>query len=250
MAKGKYKRKTQQSGAEEEQGQPHPTFVEAERNDKLNERDERQAGKRTGDPKEIRWYFRFSSWIKQPYIHSMAIAGFTAALVVANIYQGWITHGQLAAMEKAQRPFVLTNITLASDWHKDTEHDMEVTVLMQNASAFPAVNVVNSIPKVYMGPDPRTVIDKCDFAYRSGAKPTYLAPANAGSGAVDAMQTVHTDYIYDKSRIDNGIDTVVVYGGIRYSGISGGDFETTYCYMYLPRGDFRFGTCGGCEGMK
>jgi hypothetical protein len=252
MGKGKYKRKRQKADNEANQSQPSPSLVDEKRSQELKEKNSDHSATSSGTQENPTWYFRLWGWIRRDYVSSVSIAVFTGVLAAVSIGQGCVTRKQLIEMQKAQRPFVYTTPNLGSNWLSDTEHDMAITMVISNASAFPALRVVTSTPKIVMATPPQvdSEIGKCEVSYPDDPTGEVLAPVSAGPSSAEALMTVHTSYIYDKERIKQSTDQVVVYGGVKYSGISGGEFETRYCYTYLPEGDFRFGPCRRCVGMK
>jgi hypothetical protein len=252
MTKGKYKRKREHAQKKAEQGHADISLGQEERGDPLNTPNTNDGTKSTAKKNDPRWYVRLWEQIKKEPVTAVAITIFTCALTFASVFQGCVTRSQLTEMQKAQRPFVFASANSGNDWSKDSEHDMQITIGAHNASAFPAVGVVYSEPQVFMGTITKATeaLKHCEVSYPEGHPAlSVLAPATAGAESMQFINTVHTDYIYDKSRITEYLDQVLVYGGIKYSGISGGDFETRYCFGYLPKGNFRWGSCT-CTSLK
>lgn len=248
MAKGKYKRQRQYANSTCPQGPPPTAPAPKEGENELQPTVAKDSNDKSNRKEHPSGSMRVLQWIRPYWTTNIAIAVFTFVLAAVSVFQGYITRGQLSEMQKAERPFIFATPNLGNDWLKDSEHDMKITIAMSNASAFPAVDVVNSVPEVFMGANAEDVIKKCEITYPNIAG-TALAPASAGGASQQFLPTQHTSYIPDKQRIQHYADTVVIYGGIKYSGISGGNFETRYCYRYLPEGDFRFGPCG-CSSIK
>jgi len=190
-------------------------------------------------------------WIRHNAL-AAAVFSFATILTVAIIIQACISRSELAQMQKAQRPFVFTNATVANDWTRDTEHTMQITIIAHNASEFPAVDVVYS-ERIVVMETKEEVAEKLKHCPKTFSYPPHhgddLAPASLLAESTRYLPTAQTDDISDKSRIALGIDEVIIYGGIKYSGIAGGDFETQYCFKYLPTGSFRWGTCT-CQAFR
>ncbi|MBZ5650936.1 MAG: hypothetical protein LAO18_10670 [Acidobacteriia bacterium] len=250
MSKGKYKR--QRENAQEKQGQPSIPLGDEKGSSQLNTASfDNPASNRGNQKKPSSWYGRAWEWIKKDYVTSISVAVFTGVLAAVSIFQGCMMRRQLAEMQRAQLPFVFTSANLGNNWLSESEHDLQVTISVRNVSAYPATNAIASKTKIWMGATPNAdeVIKHCEIEYPPNPIKLTFAPMSPGVINFDALNTVHTDYINDKTRIQNGIDSVVIYGGIKYSGVNGGEFETPYCYVFLPKGDFRFGTCQ-CGSIK
>jgi hypothetical protein len=71
------------------------------------------------------------------------------------------------------------------------------------------------------------------------------------------MGTAHSRFISDDERklIIARKENVVVFGGVKYSGIRGGDYETKYCFKWNPEvltdpRNAPWSTCDYCRDIK
>jgi hypothetical protein len=251
MTKGKYKRKGKNAQNEAEQGGLPIPLMNKERSQELKTNDtEHPGGDRRAQPTPT-WYARAWKWIKRDYVTAVSIAVFTGVLAAVSIAQGCLMRRQLATLEQSQRPFIFAEAVQGNDWLQESEHTLGITITLRNFGAFPALNVAFSQPHIWMGPnsESKSEVEHCKIEYPPNARPLTLQPMSPALIQPTALPTVYTDYITDKERIKHGTDAVLVYGGIRYTGINSGDFETIYCFTYLTGGNYRFGSCD-CNSMK
>jgi len=183
----------------------------------------------------------------------VAIALFTAVLTLASIFQGYILRGQLSVAEKSARPYIVPYAAFNNNWKASTETDILVTVHGINSSAFPATHVKFSKTRIEFGTDATKKAEACELDYTE-SQPVVIPPVSALPGGNDmANTTVHSEALSDteRKRIQDGVDKLVIFGGIKYSGVNDEDFETRYCWIYFPTG-MPMGMCKAaiCQSMK
>jgi hypothetical protein len=185
------------------------------------------------------------TFVKNPDHSSAVVAMFTIVIAFTGIlyavfsYLQWHTmSGQLDEMQGANRPYIVTIPPPFAAIPTPDFHKLDVTVSFVNVGSAPAVKVTNTVPLVAVEQDPGVSeqIEKCKFSYPPQQREHYLAPYGA-MGVSQAATTVSSKFISDAERafILDDKEDVVVLGGVKYSGVRGGDFETTYCYVWNPK---------------
>ena len=264
MSKGKYKRKKERTYQAGQKKQAHLSPGQEVINEKSKAEN---PANRTGDSNEEngplmkKQFMVFWKWVKEKSSFTdWCLVVFTGVLAGAAIYQFIIMGRQLDEMQQVGRPYVFVEPSFTADSDNparpvDALGKMHVNIHAQNSSQSPAIQVITTTPSILVG-DKDTVMGiakRCALHYPDPSEHPYatLAPVwDVGSSGAYAPTAI-SDPIEDKEwqRIKDGIDRIVVYGGVKYSGMKGGDFETPYCYVYIPKG-MPFGGCGVCNRPK
>lgn len=256
MSKGKNRKNRPTSG---QQGTPNkllaagsPGEHELHQHNPIDDKSDAENGKDQHKPPEESMSFvkRWWAFVKNPDHSSAVVAIFTIVIAVTGIlyavfsYLQWhAMSGQLDEMQGANRPYIITippafAATPTPDFHK-----LDVTVSFVNVGSAPAVKMTNTVPLVAVKQDPGVgeQIEKCKFSYPTPKEEHYLAPFGA-MGIAQAAVTVSSRFISDAERAfilddkgEGAHEDIVVLGGVKYSGVRGGDFETAYCYIWNPK---------------
>jgi hypothetical protein len=177
------------------------------------------------------------------------IVVFTAVLACVGIVQGCELVHQAKIMERSARPYLMIYTAFTNEWAKSLDPiPMGVNVHVVNNTVYPAKALIAQ-PKLLIGPDALKEAEKCKIDY-SSASQDLIPPVNPNTKNDLIVPTLYSAPLttQDKKRIADHVDQVVIYGGIKYSGVAGEDFETQYCVQFNPQG-YPWGSCG-CEVMK
>jgi hypothetical protein len=136
---------------------------------------------------------------------------------------------------------------IRQDWDRQlsTARQLFFNPTIFNMGVSPAINIVASRPQVRTGPHAKDEADHCAIRYDSHPISAVLAPQSwQRETAQDfTLQGPRTKVfapseIADIKTMDHGVPKyqITVFGGVKYSGMRGGDFETRYCFMFVPTG--------------
>lgn len=172
-------------------------------------------------------------------------------------------NGQIQnAVIDLERPYVFVypvslgynfiQIRQAWDQQIAKEHKLRFDITIFNLGISPAVRIIASKPKVMVGPDVVKKADRCSPSYGNEVLNIAL-PQQSQQQAMSedfTLQSVDTGSLapVEIQKIVAGTVQIVAFGGIKYGGIRGGEFETRYCFVFSPTG-MPYGSCG-CVGMK
>jgi hypothetical protein len=235
MTKGKYKRKREHA-----QQQTHQEVQDVRLSDSKvipSKQQPKTSEKRDTERREKRKvWMRFNEAIKRSSFTDWCIAAFTCALTVVGYYQLNAMSGQLEEMRRSGRPYVFVGVSFTDQHEWDTQHTMPIDLKLINTGNSPAVDLVNTLPQIEIGPDALTKTRACRIDYPNSTPVTL--PPNQSQMLGISLPVARTPVIdpEEQGRIKAHTDFVVVYGGVKYSGLGGGDFETVYCYLYNPKG--------------
>jgi hypothetical protein len=157
-----------------------------------------------------------------------------------------LTQQSLQIARDQNRPYVFTEATLNKPLQLNEQ--AQFTILMYNGGSSPAVRFRLYTPNIDIGGEEvEQKVAKCEVQYPDNPSGTILPPHQTGfvGKQYDALQTVLTPKI-DQAELDrlwlrgqdlrfNG-DHIYIWGGIKYSDTTGGEYLTEYCYIYLPTG--------------
>ena len=157
--------------------------------------------------------------------------------------------GQLTEMQKAGRPYLFGRLDFR--FSQDSRFIMG-TVQIRNDSASPAAYIA-SIPemKILTKGETEKRIKECSISYLKPERRQIIAPA---SDPIDNIKFLPDAYApVDESTlkaISGRTEYVTVIGGIKYTGPTGGNFETRYCFVYEPDGKLHTKDCAVCNYTK
>jgi hypothetical protein len=238
MGKKENKYKQRKPKRQEQEGDssvsPRSFIAEGEDTQMDAEHPRNPAGKPQTDQKKT-WGARAWKWIKQDTTFAnWCIVFFTAILAASSIYQFSVMRGQLDQMQDNSRPYIISMLPKYSEIPVADFHQIKLTPFYINVGTGPALNVSPSQPEIAIDADSGVVdrVNKYTFDYPPSSG-DFLAPTTGQNQIVNALVTVETRFIQDKERefILQGKEHVILFGGIKYSGMRGGNYETTYCYI-------------------
>ena len=130
-----------------------------------------------------------------------------------------------------------------------TQHQLSVSINLLNGGISPAIYTTNK-PQLHVGANALNIARKCVISYPSSGGRGLIIPmgSNATLASAAILGVVETPVLKDDEikRINSGEYKVVVFGGVKYRGVRGGDFLTNYCFIYNPTG-IPFSPCGFCD---
>jgi hypothetical protein len=131
---------------------------------------------------------------------------------------------------------------------------------MYNAGESPAIEIRHDPPQIAMGgKDVKERVMQCRVGYdqikHGGPLPPHQTDASPGIHLGDAVISIPDQAQVDRLMLRDprtGFfigDHIYVWGGLRYSSLKGGDYSTSYCYVYLPVG-LPIEKCPVCNDAK
>jgi hypothetical protein len=209
-------------------------------------------------PAEVSMGF-IRTWLEICQKHAnAAIAVLTGVIaltgIVYAIFSGlqWASiSGQLTEMQNTNRPYIFTEAKFSFTQMPTPEsiRDIPITVVMKNVGVSPALKVIGSDPIVGLESDSYVAehLRTCSVSYPS-AEGVPLPP-NQSTHTI--TRTLSEDE--RKDVVINKTKHLIVIGGVKYSGVRAGDYETTYCYIWNPESlaghTFPWSDCP-CNKMK
>ena len=173
-------------------------------------------------------------------IATIAIAILTWKYVTYSRGQLEIIGGQLKEMQDANRPYVLTNALFSFEKIPKPEEikeitEIPITVRINNVGVSPAVKEMHSEPLVGLDTDSNVVehLRTCKVQYPE-VTANGIVPSNQFIKDVGLAASAHRHLAKDvqKDVMVTQTKHIIVFGGVKYSGIRGGDYETVYCYLW------------------
>jgi hypothetical protein len=116
--------------------------------------------------------------------------------------------------------------------------DIPVTVTVFNLGVSPALKAKTSDPIVALDTDSDMVehMRTCSLTYPEGEGLPLPPNQSLTSGSGITTHTI-VRHLSDEQRKDvvvNKTKRLIVLGGVKYSGVRGGEYETIYCYAWNP----------------
>jgi hypothetical protein len=187
---------------------------------------------------------RIKEWwsnLGDPKNSNRVVAIFTIVIALTGITYSWFAYkqwkaidGQLDQMQDNSRPYLIPALPKFGEAFPQNFNQIKLTPAYINGGNSPALKVTPSKPRIAIDTDSgvKQEIEKCSFTYVEGSE-DFLAPTTGQNQIGNLTQTVETRFIPDKERdefILTGKEHIVLFGGIKYTGIHGGDYETAYCF--------------------
>jgi hypothetical protein len=177
-------------------------------------------------------------------VATIMIAVLTAFYVTYSRGQLTVIDGQLKEMQSANRPYIFSvaKFSFSQMPNPETVADFPVTVALINVGVAPALHPIASDPVVGLETDAEISehMRNCSILYQGGESAP-LPPnqplkdlAKDAAGMTTHTITKHLTEDERKDVIINKTRHLFVLGGIKYSGMRGGEYESTYCYIWNP----------------
>src|SRR4029077_20175908 len=190
------------------------------------------------------WWRRKWEFVIIPKHSNAVVAIFSALLFLATVFYTvfaalqWTTmKRQLTQMQDANRPYIFTIPMFAGQRPIEKFHSLKITIGEMNLGNSPATKETHSPSYIAVDSDSGIAdkVSKCAFKYGPGS--ATLPVGNTSNGIGQTIGSVESRFITDEER-DNYILTgkahIIIFGGIKYSGTKGGEYETRYCYIWDP----------------
>jgi len=188
------------------------------------------------------------TWLEICQRHAnAAIAVLTGVIaltgIVYAIFSGlqWASiRGQLTEMQNTNRPYIFTEAKFSFTQIPTPEsvRDIPITVVMTNVGVSPALKVLGGDPIVGLQSDSYVVehLRTCAVTYPNaeGVPLPPNQPLTNGAGITSHTITRTLSEDERKDVVINKTKHLIVIGGVQYSGVRAGDYETTYCYIWNP----------------
>jgi hypothetical protein len=169
-------------------------------------------------------------------VATVAIVALTFAYVHYSKNQWTVMKGQLEEQESTSRPYVYVIAIMGHPMTADFT-DVPVTIGAGNFGNSPAIDAVLSEPVIGLNTDSNIIerLRTCTFTYPENGFRNILPPSQLARGVGVTAHTVTRILAADARRdVINHTKHVFVVGGIKYTGVRGGNYETTYCLMWNP----------------
>jgi hypothetical protein len=187
----------------------------------------------------------------------MALFAVLYSLITLGLY--YISSQALQETQSTNRPYIFTvpKFGFAQMPTVDNLRELPVTVYAWNVGVSPALKTVLSEPIVGLNTDASIVehMRGCSVTYPE-AEGAPIPPSQSFSNASGITSLTVTRTLSDDERKDVAINKtklLVIFGGVKYSSVRGGAYETIYCYTWNPdslaRNIFPWMNCG-CNKMK
>jgi hypothetical protein len=137
----------------------------------------------------------------------------------------------------------------AFDEQLERDHELTFDIDLVNAGTSPARITSISTIQLAVGDDAVETAKNCSIPYSPDNQvlaPQGLSPQRGGLTLTAVRTGKFTDEQLSKIRDINGNFRAVVFGGVKYTSLRGGDYFTQYCYVWAPKGMIA-GACGGCD---
>jgi len=187
----------------------------------------------------IRWFFRFFD-VNQGAVTALAtiaIAFLTWKYVTYSRGQLKVIDGQLKEMQQADRPYIFAQPIYGANGPNKVPkfNEFPITMDLYDAGTSPAIRVIASTPEILITKDAGVAekIKNCSFSYEGHSE--MAIPPGIPNGTF--LPTVHSRFISDTERDESillRIEFIVIIGAVKYSGMRGGEFETTYSFAWIP----------------
>jgi hypothetical protein len=191
-------------------------------------------GENAQPPKKKFWR-DYESIEKMTFV--MAVFSVIYSLITLGLYL--ISRQTMQEMQNTNRPYIFTmpKFSFQAVPTLETIGEIPVTVGILNIGVSPALQVVNSEPIVGLETDSEVGehMRTCSFTYpqQEGLPLPPNQSFTNGSG-MTAHTITRTLSDEERKELISQTKHLVVLGGVKYSGVRAGDYETTYCYIWNP----------------
>jgi hypothetical protein len=220
---------------------------------------ERQPKDKTGDHENKRkqYFERCIEWLKdhlgalwentKTHMNEPKFWLEVLALMVVSLYtvfsgcQVQVANKTLREVQSTNRPYIFTTPKFSFPQMPKPEDfiNVPVTVTIYNLGVSPALKEIHSDPVIGLDTDPETIehMQTCSVTYpKSEGVPLPPNQSSANASGITTMTiTRHLSEDERKDVIINRTKRLVVFGGVKYSGLRGAEYETIYCYSWNPQ---------------
>ncbi len=172
-----------------------------------------------------------------------------------------LTETSLNLVKDQQRPYVLSTFGLVRSKSLEPNKAADFNVMLYNVGDSMATNIRPSKPRIRVGgKEANEEARKCSISYPpepiKEVLPPHQIPQNGQGFTLITISTPVLDQAeynsltaYDAATNTFTGDQIVIWGGVEYTGMSGGEYSTEYCFLYHPTG-MPVGECGYCKAMR